>query len=178
MRCNVLGLGPSLRIFQKELPAGITVGVNDIWKRYRVDYVVCIDKPDVFAPERREVIEQCTPAAFYSHIDLWEQYHGERFRQLNLTGRFAANKFDDWNALPRGLDSTYIACMVAYHLGARGIVLYGADFIGHPNLDEPGKIKRIQDCYRALEYHMRVKNCRLYLGGGDGALKGILPTIK
>ena len=51
---SILGLGESLKNFSPN--GSVTIGVNDIYKHFPADYVVCVDTPDKFNPERFKTI--------------------------------------------------------------------------------------------------------------------------
>ena len=73
MKIAVLGLGASLAEFTADRASfDTTIGVNDIWARVQTDYVVCLDMPDRFTPERLQVMNACRPRAFYSQLDVDE----------------------------------------------------------------------------------------------------------
>ena len=130
MIINVLGLGQSVHRYNG---SGISIGVNDIYRYYPADYVVCVDKPDRFNPERRKIIEQSKPILFFSHLPDWEFM--PNFVLMNLS-RHRGDLSEIKSKYPYGTSSSYCAACIAYKLGATVIKMYGVDMNDHPNLKD------------------------------------------
>lgn len=128
MRISVLGLGPSLREFSGD---GVSIGVNDIWRYHPSEYVVCVDPPDRFSEDRRQVILSCKPTVFYTHLSAWASVHG--YTKVDLQ---SPRGEVDWNkgGMAYGIFTPFCAMFQAVRLGATEIELYGIDFVSHPNL--------------------------------------------
>ena len=166
----VLGLGPSLDLFNpSEFDASI--GVNDIWSKHHSDYVVCVDMPQRFTPERLRIIEESRPVKFYSQLDYWQKH--TNFERINLLPYYPEYICQlDTPSLPKSLCSPFIATVIAYKfLEAVEIHLFGVDMDNHPNLK--GKtLEKIKLHFTLLKQALRGKGVRLVIHG-NGILKNI-----
>jgi hypothetical protein len=172
---NVLGLGPSIDLYNPD--GNISIGVNDIWSKVKTDYIVCVDLPQRFTPDRLKVINDSNPIKFFSqfptkenpgilgfsqrgdyeHIELLP-YYPDTICQLNIP------------MLPKSLCSPFVACAIANnYLHATEIHLYGVDMTNHPNFQ--GKtIERILTHFRNFKSAYEV-NDNKFIVHGDGVLK-------
>lgn len=166
----VLGLGPSLELFNPaEFDASI--GVNDIWSKHHADYVVCVDMPQRFTPERLRIIEESRPIKFYSQLDYWQNHiNFERISLLPYYPEYICQL--DTPSLPKSLCSPFIATVIAYKfLEAAEIHLFGVDMDNHPNLK--GKsLEKIKLHFTLLKQALRGKKVKLVIHG-NGILKNI-----
>ncbi len=162
----VLGLGESLSLYDKE-GFDLSIGCNDIWSRVKTDYVVCVDEPARFSPERLRAIEACRPLSFYSHLDSWA--YREDFVKITLQPDFPKYVCQlDIPDLPKSLCSPFIACAVAYRFhNPSEIHLYGVDLLTHPQLSK--SIERIRLHFRNLKIELAKKGIPLIIHG-KGAL--------
>ena len=126
MIIDVLGLGESLKEYRPS--RNITVGVNDINKYYRTNYFVCVDKPNKFTEERLNNIVN-HKGIMFTHLGEWTDYRDINLIELT-TGRGIFTNIDD-DKICYSNNSTLVACVIAYKLGAKVINLYGADFNTH-----------------------------------------------
>lgn len=128
MEINVLGLGESLKEFKPN--ENITIGVNDINKYHEVDYIVCVDRPTAFTTERLTPMINSF-AQFFTHLSDWE-----KLRDVNLMrlahGRGVVDNIDG-DSFCYSNNSTYVAVVLAYKLGATTINIFGVDFNTHKN---------------------------------------------
>lgn len=158
----VLGLGPSLGLYKPEYD--LTIGVNDIWKAVKTDYIVCLDHPKVFNSERMKTIQNSTPKGFYSQIVIWdyrkdfikiklENGYPDRICNLNTTG------------FQKSFMSPFVAIQIAwkYHQ-ATEIHLFGVDLTNHPHLDRP-LCGRIKHHFKNLRSALKEKNCEIIVHG-------------
>lgn len=179
MKIHVLGTGPSLKKFLNNPPKNcVTVGVNDIWKHYPADYVVCVDKPHRFTPDRLGVICNGKQKEFICPYEEWNGFvYNFKSLPFSSSGRGGTAQLDDHSVLTYSTNSAYSAIVKAYHLGAIEIILYGVDFIGHHALkDNLAKvsIRHIAE----LRIVLKIKGCDLYIGSDETALAGIIPLYK
>jgi hypothetical protein len=166
---DVLGLGPSLDLYKKN--GNISIGVNDIWSRVQTDYIVCVDLPDKFTPERLKVIQESNPIKFYSHLDEYKERPD--FEKIELLPYYP-NQVCQLNTkqLPKSLCSPFVACVIAFKfLGATEIHLYGVDLINHPHLDKK-QCEKIKVHFRNLKIALRQKHCEFVIFG-DGILRNL-----
>ncbi len=129
----VLGLGASVGLFE---PAGfdLAIGVNDIWRHYPAEEVVCLDYPRAFNPGRLQVINASRPRRFYSQIVDWDVRPD--YQQITLLPGYPDRHIDLKLGLYKSFCSPFVAVQLAYtQHGAGEIHLYGVDLVNHPHLD-------------------------------------------
>jgi hypothetical protein len=179
MKIAVLGLGASLAEFTAERSSfDVTIGVNDIWAHVPADYVVCLDMPDRFTPERLQVINACRPRAFYSQLDyddkknpVWIKH--PNFVKIELQPAYPTHVCQlQIPALPRSHCSPFVAAAIAYKLhGATEIHIYGVDLVNHPHL-KPETCQRIKLHFTNLRDALLPLGCTLKVHG-DGLLRAL-----
>jgi hypothetical protein len=170
MRVAVLGLGPSISLFN---PDGydLSIGVNDIWRYYKSDVIVCLDKRSVFAGERLITIENSRPIAFYSQIVNWDSR--PEFQKIeflhNYPDQFCNLDLPQYN---KSYCSPFVACQIAWRVyGADEIHLYGVDLTNHKHLDHK-LCAKIKTHFRHLKTALTAKGCKLVIHG-EGILKDL-----
>lgn len=169
---EVLGLGPSIREYE---PSGNeTIGVNDINCHHKVDRLLLMDPQSNFAINRLEIIKSSRPKYFYSNLHDWNFMPG--FVKINVVDPSQGGKvdtLDDWNNLPRHVDSTFTAVCLAYHFDASDIVMYGVDFTDH-------HLKHYSDqiiqAYSKLHGALIQRGVFLWLGTDKGLLSRFIPN--
>lgn len=170
MQVNVLGLGESLKEYKPN--GNITIGVNDVHSRVITDYVVCVDVPKAFNKERLKTILNTKCKGFYSQSDEWKCI--ENFKQIEFNkGRGILDGFDS-EKFCYSNNSTYVAVVLAYKLGAKEITIFGADFITHPNFKSHSFDRVIED-FKQLNFALKKRGVTLYVGSGYSALSSFLP---
>lgn len=149
----VLGTGPSIQLFE---PIGYeyVIGVNDIYKYYPADAIVCLDYPKVFSFDRLKIIERSTPEIFYSQIVAWDTRPD--FVKINLQMGYPEKHCDlNTGAYAKSYCSPFVGVQIAWKLhGATEIHLFGVDLVSHPNLNKSmcDIIKRhFDNLFRALK---------------------------
>lgn len=165
MKLNVLGLGESLKDYKKD--GCITIGVNDIHSRIKTDYVVCVDVQKAFNGKRLKTIQNTKCKGFYSQCDEWKNIPNfnkiEFNRGRGLIDGLDSHKFCYSN------NSTYVAVILAYKLGATEIVIWGADFVTHPNF-KGNSFDRVIEDFRKLNAELKRKGVKLFVGSNYSAL--------
>jgi hypothetical protein len=156
MIIDVLGLGESITTYKRENNKNnITIGVNDIAKHYFTDYLVIVDQPGRFPKERLANIKANKQAKVYSHIKIWAE-HFNNFNYIKLEHRRSFLDLDS-DRYSYSNNSTYLACILAYKLGAKEINLYGADFVTHNSLSSDLAFKRTLSDFIALSAELSKK---------------------
>jgi len=123
----VCGCGESVGTFTPP-PGCITIGTNDIGRLFDPDYLVVVNPPAQFRPERWSYVEQSRARAVFSQLDLpLARAPLVRFR----LGRFGEAGFEEPDILHYTQNSPYVAVGLALFLGARRIGLIGVDFTDH-----------------------------------------------
>jgi hypothetical protein len=164
----ILGLGPSLKLF-RSVDFDLTIGVNDIWRYYKTDAVVCLDNFNAFTADRLRVIRSCTPEYFYSQKVLWDTMKG--FRKIELLPGYPDSFVQfETKALHKSYCSPFVAAQIAYKdFRASEIHLFGVDLISHPHLDK-ALCAKIKIHFRNLSKALKDKSCELIVHG-NGILK-------
>lgn len=163
----VLGLGSSVNLFD---PADfdLSIGVNDIWRVFKTDVVVCVDRPQAFTPDRLRVINECRPQAFYSHAVIWDKR--KDFHKIDLLPGYpdlicTLDRPGYW----KSFCSPFVAVQIAYKMyAATEIHLFGVDLVNHPHLDR-ALCAKIKIHFRHLKQALADKGCALIVHG-DGIL--------
>jgi hypothetical protein len=165
----VLGLGKSLALYTGA--EDFAIGVNDIWRAVQADYVVCVDRPDRFTPERLAVIKDCTPLRFYSQLPDWAGRPD--YQRIELQPDYPNYTCQlHIPAIPKSLCSPFVAAAIAYKLhAATEIHLYGVDLIDHPLLDARS-CGRIRLHFTQLKIALAMAGSKL-ITHGDGLLRSL-----
>ena len=159
----IIGLGPSKDLFK---PEGFdkTIGVNDIWRFYKTDVIVCLDREKAFTSERLKVINESKPEAFYSQVVNWDTR--PEFIKINISPGYPEKIcILDRNLMAKSYCSPFVACQIAFWFyGATEIHLYGIDMTNHPHLNGTlcGKIKTH---FKNLAIALEEKGCKMIIYG-------------
>jgi len=164
MEAAVLGLGESLKEYSPNENI-TTFGVNDIFKYYPVDYLVCVDRIHKFTARRFEAISKSTHKKFYTHLDEWKG-HVNNVQLINLTGSRGCIKGIEGNNICYSNNSTFVAVVIAYKHGAKKISIYGADFNTHPNFKDAKGEAALQD-FKRLFYYLKSKGVIINVAKGS-----------
>jgi hypothetical protein len=114
----------------------ITIGVNDVGRLFDPDYLVVLNPPPQFTPDRFRYVAQSRAKAIFTQLNLPIQHpHIVRFR----LGQRAGTDLSDADVLPYTRNSPYPALCLAMHMGARRIGLIGVDFTDHHFFGPTGK---------------------------------------
>lgn len=174
---KVLGTGPSLRkaIDNNEITHNsILIGVNDICKYIHVDYLLIVDNISTFGLDRLNTIKNSNPIALYSHLDEWAIH--PKFKQINRgTKAPDLSTLDEPFNLPYHCDSVYSAVCLAYQMQAQNIIVYGADFYGHPLIKNKYNILQ---AYANLYAELQKRKVNLFVSSTESLLIKVLPLYK
>ena len=160
----VCGCGVSLNDLPPDY-AGVTIGVNDIGRRFDPTYLVVLNPRSQFSGERFRYVETSRAQALFSQLDLGIRH--PRFVRLRLGQRGGA-ELGPGDALPYTRNSPYVALCLALYMGARRIGLIGVDFTKdhffgatgtHPLSRELGQI---DEEYRRLYQACRDKGVEVF----------------
>ena len=106
----------------------ITIGVNDVGRMFDPDYLMVLNPPSQFDPDRFRHVQRSRAKAVFTQLDLGIDHpHIVRFR----LGRRGGADLSDPDVLPYTRNSPYPALCLAIHMGARRIGLIGVDFTDH-----------------------------------------------
>ncbi|MEO8136323.1 MAG: hypothetical protein ABI831_20400, partial [Betaproteobacteria bacterium] len=121
----VCGCGTSLDLLQ-EPGRFVTIGVNDIGRRFTPHYLVVVNERRQFDPVRYAHVEASQARAIFSPYEL-PHPRAVRFR----LGRRGGSARGDGQSLDYSNNSPYVAVNLARHLGATRIGLIGVDLTDH-----------------------------------------------
>lgn len=167
MNVAILGLGPSIKLFSGGIPS---IGVNDIYRYYPADFVVCLDEKNRFTPERLDIIERSNPDMFFSQLDCWNTH--QAFSRIKLQNDYPNYVCQlDLNDLPKSLCSPFVAVAIGFKMGFKNIHLFGVDLINHPTLKDR-QTEKIKQHFKALKIALNQYDRNLIIHG-DGILKSL-----
>ena len=159
----ILGLGPSRELFKPDWYDTV-IGVNDIWRYFQTDAIVCLDHEKVFTPNRLKVIRESKPDAFYSQIVNWDTR--DDFVKINIRPGYPENIcILDRNLMVKSYCSPFIACQIAFwYYDATEIHVFGVDMINHPHLN--GTLcSKIKVHFKNLGIALNEKGCEMIIHG-------------
>jgi spore maturation protein CgeB len=132
----------------------ITIGVNDVGRRFDPTYLVVLNPRNQFTGDRFRYVEQSRAQAVFTQLDLGIPHpHVVRFP----LGSQGGADFSNPEILHYTSNSPYLAVCLAVHLGARRIGLIGVDFTDHHFFATTGRhpltarLNQIDREYAALE---------------------------
>ena len=120
----VCGCGPSLKNFPIR-PACITIGVNDVGRHFDPDYLVVVNPPSQFRPDRRGAITESRARAVFTQYADWRLQHAPRVPIA--FGVYGGVDFSNPNVLHFTRNSPYVSVCLAIHMGVARIGLIGVD---------------------------------------------------
>lgn len=159
----VCGCGSSLNEF-KNPEQFITIGVNDVGRRFHPDYLVVVDPRRNFSVKRFQFVKYSGAKYLFTQLDQGEvQPETVRFR----LGRKGGTDFSNPNVLDYSLNSPYVALCLAVHMGAVRIGMIGVDFTLHHFWGKTGRhrltphLPRIDAHYKKLARALERRGIRV-----------------
>jgi Capsular polysaccharide synthesis protein/Glycosyl transferase family 2 len=153
----VCGCGQSLS--ELEQPERfITIGVNDIGRRFHPDYLVVVNPPDQFSGDRFRYVESSEAKFIFTQLDL--NLCRENVIKFSL-GTHGGADFSNPDVLHYTQNSPYVALCLAVRMGAKRIGLIGVDFTPHHFFAATGthslasQLSIIDEQYRRLDEAIR-----------------------
>jgi hypothetical protein len=120
----VCGCGESLNeLTQPE--RFITIGVNDVGRRFQPNYLVVVNPPNQFTGDRFSYVESSQAEYLFTQLNLG--LSRENIVRFQL-GAYGGTDFSNPDVLHHTQNSPYVALCLAVHLGAKRIGLIGVDF--------------------------------------------------
>src|ERR1043165_8037665 len=123
----VCGCGESLNELT-EPGRFVTIGVNDVGRRFDPDYLVVVNPRDQFSGDRFNYVERSKASYLFTQLDLG--LSRENLIRFDL-GAHGGTDLSDPNVLHYTQNSPYVALCLAVHLGAKRIGVIGVDFTDH-----------------------------------------------
>lgn len=176
----VCGTGPSLALLPRvRIP---TIGVNAIWPKYRVDYLLTISPPHLHSPESQAAMMKAHPVAFFMPHEARQPWRylprpivGMNYRILSVgtrIRRFGCRTHDVIYGIYTSVTSA--ACLAAY-MGARSVGVIGCDLEGHAELE--AKAGLVNKAWARMAYHLEQEMGCAVVNLSPGGLVTALPRV-
>jgi len=123
----VCGCGESLNELT-EPERFITIGVNDVGRRFHPNYLVVVNPRDQFSGDRFSYVESSEADFIFTQLDLGLARNNVVTFNLGTNG---GTDLSVPNVLHHTQNSPYVALCLAVHAGARRIGIIGVDFTEH-----------------------------------------------
>jgi Glycosyl transferases group 1 len=149
----VCGCGESLNLLEQP-ERYVTIGVNDVGRRFTPDYLVVVNPRSQFSSERFSYVERSKARTLFTQVtDLGVPHpHVVHFG----LGQYGGTDLSDPNVLPYTQNSPYVAVCLAALMGAKRIGLIGVDFTDNHFFGSTGahplaaQLSTIDEQYRRL----------------------------
>lgn len=169
MTYTIIATGSSAQNF---IPRGHVIGCNDAARLGKLDSLVVCNRPQQFSKERYEIIKNTKVENFYSHKSAWAKEFPS-WQKINLTpwyGTYHKGQIYSSNSSP------IIAITLVVKLGAKDIIMWGADFKNHAIFHEGNpQTKREVEVYIDLYHALKQCGVSLYIGATGTAFDCIIP---
>lgn len=193
---SILACGESGKYWDGQ---GDSIGVNDSWKwSHPTDYLMVLDPPNRFTPDRRKIIQNSKPKHFITDSKGWlRHFHDTEkvdrikphkdYKELYCTngGQIIKYRFSKWrgrlmpNQISYSYTSPFPAMSLAYLLGYKEIVLWGVDFVTHKSWN-PSRAEQLNNelsLYKELINALNEVGVKVYLGY-TGSMLGSFLEVK
>jgi len=131
----VCGCGESLNDLARP-ERFITIGVNDVGRRFQPNYLVVVNPRNQFSGDRFQFVENSNAEYLFTQLDLGVKHPNiVKFR----LGTFGGTDFSDKDVLHYTNNSPYIALCLAILMGAKRIGLIGVDFTDNHFFQKTGR---------------------------------------
>lgn len=178
---------------------GESIGVNDCWKFGRpTDYLLVIDPPGRFTPDRRKIIQNSKPKHFITDSKAWLRLFYDsakvdkikphpNYKELYCTnGSHIKYRFSTWkgrleqNQVQYWHTSPFPAISLAYLLGYKEIILWGVDFKTHKSWNPSKKAELAFELqgYKELVKALDEVGVKVYIGHHNSMLNEFLEVKK
>jgi len=143
----------------------VTIGVNDVGRKFQPDYLVVVNPPNQFAGDRFRYVEGSQAKFIFTQLDLGLTKSNVVKFSLGTQG---GTDFSDPNVLHYTQNSPYVALCLAIHMGARRIGLLGVDFTNDHFFGPTGvhsltaQLSAIDQQYRRLNEAARARGVEIY----------------
>lgn len=139
MTISVVACGQSAKEWYNT-PCDKSIGVNDCLKfGHDTDYLVCVNAPFKFGPNksngyvsRKNFIISSNAHFITSLCTEWRKH-----RKVNSCASLTLfTKFLKKGTVYHSKTSPFVAMSIAFNMGAKDIILWGVDFIDHPDFPQ------------------------------------------
>jgi hypothetical protein len=158
---------------------GLSIGVNDAEKwGYKLNNLVIVNAPNQFQPSRLDVILKSKPGKVWSNMPHFWDKHFSNIERLNLLKWSKGEKIRQ-GVIHHAYTSPFVAMSLAYNLGAQKVVLWGVDFVTHPNFGK-GASKHVNEMilYQSYTHALKAKGVEVFIGARGTSFDNILPVYE
>ena len=180
MIISIIGCGQSAKDWHKT-PCDLSIGVNDCLKfGHQTDWLVVVNAVNKFTPkpkngyqDRLFTITRSRPKRFFCHNGAWKQYftNAELLQLYPFRGTVKKGKIYFSKTSP------FVAMNLAYEAGATDIILWGVDFLDHPNVKDKILKSELME-YKRLFDALEGKGVRCWIGSPETVLNDQLMVWK
>jgi hypothetical protein len=150
----------------------ISIGVNDCVKfGHEVDWLVVVNSPLKFKGGRLQTITRSKPKRFLCHNSNWNAHFPNT--ELLTLKPFSGSVLKD--RVYKSMTSPFVAITLAFNAGATDIILFGIDFLNHPNVKDKLLKSELKE-YKRLFDSLESKGVKVWLGNDQTVLKEYLPV--
>jgi glycosyl transferase family 1 len=160
----VCGCGQSLNQLQRP-EEFVTIGVNDVGRKFQPDYLVVVNPPHQFSGDRFRYVEGSQAKFIFTQLELGLTRDNVVKFSLGTQG---GTDFSNPDVLNYTQNSPYVALCLAIHMGARRIGLLGVDFTDDHFFGPTGvhslssQLTVIDQQYRRLYDAARARGVEIY----------------
>jgi len=160
----VCGCGESLNNLEN-LEKFITIGVNDVGRKFQPNYLVVVNPRHQFSADRFGFVENSKAEFIFTQLDLGLK--GKNVVRFKL-GEFGGTDFSNKNVLNYTNNSPYIALNLAILMGAKKIGLIGVDFTDNHFFAKTGahplsrQFEKINEQYCKLAESAKAQGIQIY----------------
>ena len=163
----VCGIGPSLKqINLDDYKDHYIIGVNDIERFIKPNYIVVVDRLNTFPSNRKMAIlnSECEDI-FVNNSQFSREigrsiFNPSKLIEISLIN-ISKDPYLDGNKIVFSNNSTFVACDIARRMGGIDIKLIGVDFTGHKSLDNEKQILRINKDFEVFNKACKTKGVKL-----------------
>lgn len=171
MTISIVGCGQSAKEWFKT-PCDLSIGVNDCVKWGKeVDWLVVVNSPMKFKGERWDTITGSKPKRFICHNGAWKKQFPKAELAVIHPFRGGVKK----GKIYFSKTSPFVALNIAYQESPTDIILWGVDFLNHPNVKDK-LLKTELNEYRRLFDALESKGVKVWIGNPDTVLREYLPV--
>lgn len=92
-------------------------------------------------------------------------------------GRGFLKTLGDPNIYSLSNNTPFTACVMAYKMGARKIIMHGVDFKTHPHLSKENAIESVLKHFKQLRIELENRGVKLYVSSNHSALSSVVPSL-
>jgi hypothetical protein len=147
----ICGCGSSLNQYEK-FDGHVIIGVNDAGRKIPCKYLVVVNEPHTFKWDRWKHVESNDSEYVFTHLPNLPLKNKDSKVVINL-GKPNGTNLDNYGFIDYTTNSPYMACIIAYQMGARKIGLIGVDFTLNHFFGETGSHQVMRAINLVLEQY-------------------------